>query len=210
MSASNRVPVLTSDGQSVLAELPADLAQENAHALVYLEDGRTLMVPADLFQARADGTYTLSVSLIEADTERWLAAAQGQEDVIVIPVVEEELDVQKRQFSTGGVRITKSVHERAELVPASGFREEVDVQRIPINRPVDNPLSPYMDGDTLVVPILEEVLVVEKRLVLKEELRVTKRRVEVGEPQQVTLRSEEVRVDPIPGETGNLDDPSRR
>jgi stress response protein YsnF len=47
----------------------------------------------------------------------------------------------------------------------------------------------------MIVPLLEEVLVVEKRLVLKEELRITKRQHKTRKPQRVTLRSEEVRVE---------------
>jgi uncharacterized protein (TIGR02271 family) len=47
----------------------------------------------------------------------------------------------------------------------------------------------------MIVPIMEEVLVIEKRLVLKEELYIRKRRVETHRPQQVRLRSEEARVE---------------
>ena len=47
----------------------------------------------------------------------------------------------------------------------------------------------------MIVPIMEEVLVIEKRLILKEELHIHKRRVETHQPQQVTLRREEVRVE---------------
>lgn len=52
-------------------------------------------------------------------------------------------------------------------------------------------------GDVMIVPLLEEVLVVEKRLMLKEELHISKRRTEVHNPQRVILRSEEVTVERI-------------
>jgi stress response protein YsnF len=52
----------------------------------------------------------------------------------------------------------------------------------------------------MIVPILEEVLVVEKRLMLKEELHISRRRVEVHKPQHITLRSEEVIIERIPHE----------
>jgi len=63
--------------------------------------------------------------------------------------------------------------------------------------------SPYSQYDvltsklakSLIVSIMEEVLVIEKRLVLKEELYIRKRRVETHRPQQVILRSEEVCVE---------------
>jgi stress response protein YsnF len=46
---------------------------------------------------------------------------------------------------------------------------------------------------------MEEVLVVEKRLMLKEEVRVTKSRHEVRDPKEVTLRSEEAVIERLPG-----------
>lgn len=47
----------------------------------------------------------------------------------------------------------------------------------------------------MVVPVLEEIMVVEKRTILKEELRITSTRREVREPQRVVLRKEEVSVE---------------
>jgi len=64
-----------------------------------------------------------------------------------------------------------------------------------VDRVVAGPVPVRHEGDTMIVPVLEEVLVVEKRLVLKEELRVTRRRVETREPQTVTLRREDVVVE---------------
>ena len=121
------------------------------------------------------------------------------EDTRVIPVIEETLDVQKRQVETGGVRITKVVHEREEVVNVPRVREEVTVERVTLNRMVDTPVSMRQEGDTLIIPLLEEVVVMEKRLMVKEELRITKRRIEEQASQQVTLRREEVvveRLDP--------------
>ena len=75
-------------------------------------------------------------------------------------------------------------------------RETVEVDRVAVGRYVDGPEAPRQEGDTLVVPVFEEVLVVEKRLVLKEEIRITRRRVsETAAPQRVTLRSEEIVVE---------------
>jgi uncharacterized protein (TIGR02271 family) len=68
---------------------------------------------------------------------------------------------------------------------------------VPINRVVDGPISVRSEEDTLVIPLLEEVLVVEKRLLLKEEVRITKRRVETHMPQRVTLRREEAVVERV-------------
>jgi uncharacterized protein (TIGR02271 family) len=125
------------------------------------------------------------------------AQSTHAEETRVFPVVEETLDVQIRTRETGGVRITKVVREREELVDEPLLREEVSVERVAVNRMVDGPIAVRYEGDTLIVPLVEEVLVVEKRLMLKEELRITRRQVEEHTPQRVTLRSEEVTIECI-------------
>jgi uncharacterized protein (TIGR02271 family) len=116
----------------------------------------------------------------------------------VIPVVAESLQVGRRQVETGRVRLTKLVHEEEEVVDLPVLREEVHVERVPVGRFVDGPVEARQEGDTLVLPVLEEVLVVEKRLMLKEEIRVTRTRTEARSTQTVTLRNEEVRIDRPP------------
>ena len=122
---------------------------------------------------------------------------QHDNDTRVIPVIEETLDVQKRRVETGGVRITKVVHEREEIVDEPLFREEVSVERVALNRVVDGPVPIRYEGEVTIIPLVEEVLVVEKRLMLKEELRITRRRVAEHKPQQITLRREEVILERI-------------
>ena len=117
----------------------------------------------------------------------------------VIPVVEEVLEVRCRRIETGKVRITKVVHEREAEVQSPRVREEVTIERVTLNRVVDAPVAVRQEGDTLIIPVVEEVVVTEKRLIVKEELRITKRRIEEPASQQITLRREEViveRLDP--------------
>jgi uncharacterized protein (TIGR02271 family) len=123
-------------------------------------------------------------------------------DTAVIPVVAEELQVGRRAIETGRVRVRKLVREEQEVVDQPTLREEVTVERVPINQFVEHAPAPRQEGDTVVFPVLEEVLVVQRRLRLKEEIRVTKRVTETHEPQTVTLRSEEVKIERVPGETG--------
>jgi uncharacterized protein (TIGR02271 family) len=113
----------------------------------------------------------------------------------VIPVVEEVLEVRRHRVETGKVRITKVVHEREEEVNSPQIREEVTIERVTLNRLVDAPVSMRQEGDTLIIPVLEEVVVMEKRLIVKEELRITKRRIEEQATQRVTLRREEIMVE---------------
>ena len=119
----------------------------------------------------------------------------GEIPLAVVPVIEEELRVGKRVVETGRVRVTKTVSEHEEVLDEPLMREEYDVERVPVDEFVDAPVGPRQEGETLIVPVLEEVLVVEKRLLVREELRITRRRTEGHEPQRVTLRSEEVSVE---------------
>jgi len=108
-----------------------------------------------------------------------------------IPVVREELVVGKRVVETGkGVRVAKTVSERSHLVDEPLVRNDVVVERVS----VANAPGIRYEGATMIVP---EVLFVEKRTVLKEELRITPARREVRKPQRVVLRSEQVSVEPF-------------
>jgi uncharacterized protein (TIGR02271 family) len=177
---------------------------------VLFDNGAQVLVPLEALVLQADGSYFLPIS--RSEVERQMGGGytpQAQQEVqsrevwgnenIVVPVVVEELDVQRRQVETGRVRLTKVVREHEEMVDEPLLREEVTVERAAINQLVNEPVPVRYEGDTMIVPVLEEILVVEKRLVLKEEIRITRQRVERREPQRVTLRSEEVmveRVDP--------------
>jgi uncharacterized protein (TIGR02271 family) len=122
---------------------------------------------------------------IEVDT--------GEEKVI--PVIEEELKTGKRVIDTGVTRIRKIVREREEIVDIPLIRDQVEVKRVPVNRFIDAPVAERKENDTTIIPVFEEVMVTEKRLLLKEELHVTKRAKTVREPKRITLRNEEVIVE---------------
>jgi uncharacterized protein (TIGR02271 family) len=124
--------------------------------------------------------------------------ARSPAEETVVPVLQEELDVHKRRVETNaGVRVNKTVEEHEQTVDVSVTRENVEVERVAVNRAVDAPVAIRHEGDTTIIPILEEVLVVEKRLMLKEEIRITRRKQQVSEPQRVTLRTEHAAVERI-------------
>jgi uncharacterized protein (TIGR02271 family) len=118
----------------------------------------------------------------------------------VVPLAEEELVVERRTRESGRVRISKNLREREELVQDSILREEVEVQRVPIDRVVERAPDVRYEADVLVIPVVEEVAVVQKQLVLKEELHVRKRVREAPHEERVTLRSEEAVVQRVAGD----------
>lgn len=103
--------------------------------------------------------------------------------------------VSRHVEDSGGLRVRIHVDEHTRSIATASMHEETHFDRVPIGRQVDAPQAPWHDGDVLVVPIYEEVVVVERRLVLKEELRLSKRRVDVEEVHDVPLRREQIIVE---------------
>ena len=157
---------------------------------VRLESGGELLVPAAELRQRPDGAFDLPVRFGDRT---------GGGDV-TIPVVEERAAIGKERVETGRVRVTRHVREREEVLEESVSREEVDVERVPVNEFVEGPVAVRTEGDTTVVPVLEEVLVVQRRLLLKEEIRLTRRRVDAVASERVTLLSEDVEVERVPAD----------
>ncbi|HEY0832994.1 MAG TPA: YsnF/AvaK domain-containing protein [Azospirillum sp.] len=111
-----------------------------------------------------------------------------------VPLHEEVLSVGKRSVESGRVRIATEVHEREQTVEQDLDSEDIDIVRVPVGRPVDAVPDTRQEGDVLIVPVVEEELVVTKRLVLKEELHIRKRTTRRTERVTATLRSEEAVV----------------
>ena len=116
----------------------------------------------------------------------------------MIPVLVEELEVQKRVVETGKVRLTKVVHERETLVDEPLWRDHVTITRVPMERVVEGPVPVREEEGTTILSIVEEVLVVEKRWMLREEIHIRTERLETHQPQRITLRSEEVQIARVP------------
>ena len=124
------------------------------------------------------------------------------EEVEVIPIVEERLTTSKVKVETGRVRVRTVVDERQEVVRGQLRRGTVDVRRVPINMEISEPPQVRKEGDTTIIPVFEEVLVTQKKLMLIEELHVTDR-ISVEEFQQpVIVRSQRALVerDGVPSE----------
>ncbi|MCX6622492.1 MAG: DUF2382 domain-containing protein [Acidobacteria bacterium] len=74
------------------------------------------------------------------------------------------------------------------------FIEDVQVERVPVNRIIDTPAETRQEGDVTIVPVMEEVVMIERRLLLKEEVRITRHRAEITRPRSVVLDPGESRL----------------
>lgn len=117
------------------------------------------------------------------------------EELAAIPLVEERLSITKRQVEAGRVRVHVTVAEREETITEELSRDDVQIERVPRNERVSEMPHVRLEGSTTIIPVVEEVVVVEKALVLVEEIHV--RRATASESVQipVTLRSERARVE---------------
>ena len=113
----------------------------------------------------------------------------------VIPLLEERLRIDKREVVTGLAKVHVTVTEHDETVQALLTRQNVAVDRVPIGAFVSEVPAVRHEGDTVVVPIVEERLVVEKRLFLTEELRIHIDIDRHSETQTVRLRREHAEID---------------
>lgn len=187
------IETLRNGGESPLG-LPAQSDGEQ-RLTMQLDDGDEVLAPIAALVLQDDGTYYLPFDREELEHQQNRNVAHEGEATAVLPLIEEQLDVQKRMVQTGKVRINKRVSEREELIDETLMRDDIEVQRVDINRVVDGPVSVRSEGDTTIIPLLEEVLIIEKRLILKEELRVTRRRSEIHQPQRISLRNEQATVE---------------
>ncbi len=135
---------------------------------------RLVATPADL-SAYRDVGHAEGIK-----TKLGATLADGE---LFVPVHEEVLVPTTREIPLGEVVI----HKRVEQVPSEATvnvgHDEVLVERVAVNEQIDTAPTPRQEGDTLVIPVVEEVLVTEKRLMLREEVRITRRR----RTEQVTV-----------------------
>ena len=152
-------------------------------------DGSQITLPLTDLSWKGAGTWLLTDAVRDA---------RG----LVIPVVEEQLEVSRERVETGRVRISKSVEAREVVVDDPLKRESVRVEHVPINQVVTGAVPQVREeGDVTVIPILEERVVTRTELVLVEEVRIHRDHSEYHDPQRVTLRKEVVSVERF-GEEG--------
>ena len=123
-----------------------------------------------------------------------------RQDALILPLVEERAVVGKTEHETGVVRVSTHVETNEAIVHETLRRENVRIERIAIDREVSDIPKIRQEGDTVVYPVVEEILVVEKRLVLKEELRISYEITTEAVDRSVTLRSVHADVERTPAE----------
>ena len=129
------------------------------------------------------------------------APAKGKDgavSVAAIPLVEERLSVSKRQVESGRVRVRLSVEERHETVSQEVLRDVLKIERVPCNVRVSEQPHVRHEGDKTIVPVVEERLVVEKVLMLIEEIHISRTSESETSQIPVCLRAERASIERDP------------
>jgi uncharacterized protein (TIGR02271 family) len=184
-----------------------DVQHGSGHATIRRHDGTTHTLERESYTVYGDtleiiGAGGIDVAARDPRRTQTLSAtadvlAMDDGENVTIPVVREEVVVGTREVERGGVRVHKRVEEREETAAQPTQREDVEVERVPIGRAIEAAPEVRQEGDTLIIPVIEEMLVVQKQLVLKEEIRITKRRYTETEEVRVVLREEQVDIEQL-------------
>lgn len=117
-----------------------------------------------------------------------------EKDSLVVPVVSEDVHADAVPVETGGVRVVKRVESHDEILQQELRKGRAEVRRIKTDRVVDGPLPAQRVGNTLIIPVVSEVLRVTKEWVVTEEIHITQLEERENFEQTVPVRREVAEV----------------
>src|SRR5215208_618122 len=151
---------------------------------------------------KTEGTATpiVPAETVETGSAETVSGVNGREDdEVTVRRSEEDLLVGRREREAGAIRIRKRVRTEREHLEVPKKRVEVTVERVPAEESQsgeeDIAATPQIEEEEIVVPVVEEEIVIEKRPVVKEESRIRKRVVEDVEVIDEDVRKEEIEID---------------
>jgi uncharacterized protein (TIGR02271 family) len=162
------------------------LDESKAETEFCFPDGKTLRVPTSVLLDAASRLNASRTVKIPTQIQT------------VVPVLEECLEVGRRTIETGKILLEKHVHEYEEVLNEPLVVRTFDVERVPFNQVIQSPPPIRYEGEMTIYPLVEERLVLTKELVLREELRVTRRDTEMKDTRSIILQRESVTVSRIP------------
>jgi len=190
--SAGKVGRLETDGAGNLTALHVDA-----------ERGEFVVPEGAVRDVRANGTVVLDCALADMRPVAGAAATPkpAARPAETLSLREERLVAHKTMEQVGEAVVRTEVEELPGRLEVEALREEVQVEHVPLGQVVSERREPWEEDGVLIVPVYEEQLVVTKRLVLREQIRV--RRVRTAERQlfEETLRRERAIVDD-PAKTG--------
>ena len=168
---------------------------DNTMAVLAKEDGSIMETELSSLE-RHEGAFFIPLLRTEQDAR--VPSMEEWHEEMKIPVTKEEISITQHRIDTGkGIRVKKHVLEHDEIVDVPHAEEKLSVKHIEVGTILSEGSlpQPRQEGDTYIIPVFEEVYVIEKRVRLKEEVHITKERMESKEKQKLRLRSEHVAIE---------------
>lgn len=128
-------------------------------------------------------------------------------DETIIKLALEHLNIDKRIVETGRVRVHRTTTSRVEKVDVPVSSHTVEVRRVPIDKPITEMPGVRATRKEIIIPVVEEVIVVERRLVLREEVHISKKETVRRHVEDVTLRSQEANVERLAPQGSDAGEP---
>lgn len=171
--------------------------EERGFLIIDFNSGSSLVVPPEILILQEDGTYYLEVDSDELTNLVDNSGTETLEEEQIIQVIAEELHIETERVARGVVRVHKRVETREEIVNTTTTEEKVSVERIPVNQLIEEDEAPKVrkEDGVLIIPVIEEVIVLEKRLMFREEVRISRHRTKRTIPHKVILRREAVDIE---------------
>ena len=180
----------TSSGDTGYANEGREPAREDAGA------GTTGPTDAGTVGAGMSQGDTETGSFQEHDRNREGLGRPGSdledEDELRVQRSEEELVAGTREREAGSVNVRKRVRVERERLSVPTRREEVSVERVPVT---GETTEARIGDDEVSVPVVEDEVVVQKRAVAKEEIRVRKDVVHEQQIVEEDVRREEIEIE---------------
>ena len=113
---------------------------------------------------------------------------------LIVPLHAEQIVISHKAVETGRVSVSTSTTTHDVQIDELLTKQQVFVERVQVGKFVSAMPCVREEGDTTIIPVVEEVFVTERRLFLKEEVRVRRVTTEHRHQEVVTLRREEATV----------------
>jgi uncharacterized protein (TIGR02271 family) len=113
----------------------------------------------------------------------------------VIPLYADSVSIDRREVEGDTIRVTVQTNTREQVIDEKLAHTRVEIERRPIGRPIDAAPPVRTEGDTIIIPVIEEIVVVERRLVLKEEIILRRLHTTERHQESVVLREQEAVIE---------------
>lgn len=124
----------------------------------------------------------------------------GNDDAVRVALAGERLDVALDRRVTAQVFVESRTTEHVEQVAIDLQREHYEIERVAIDKVVSEAPSTRQEGDVTIIPVIEEEVVIQRRLILKEEIRIRKVVSVQQHVEDVVLRRQHAEIRRVPAD----------